>query len=165
VNTFLSFRIVLCFLFFLFSNQSTLQASEGIMHGWGMESAYNKLFDPARRVKIKAIVLGVKEIVPMVGMSPGIALDISTSKGERVMAHLGPKWFCPISSIKMKTGETIKLYGVWARIGEERVFMAAKLKKENFYEIKFRLTKNGQPFWTMTPEQLAQEMPLGPAQE
>jgi len=37
------------------------------------------------------------------------------------------------------------------------VFLASKLKKGESQEFKVRLTKDGTPFWTMTPEQLAKE--------
>lgn len=145
-------------LLIMFSSVLGLGASDAVLHGWEADGAYNQLYDPGRRIRIKGEVFGIKEIIPMPGMAPGIALDIVTSEGERVMAHLGPKWFCPVSTLKVKSGERVRLYGVWAHIGQERVFLAAKLKKGDFYEIKFRLTKNGQPFWTMTPEQLAREL-------
>jgi len=35
--------------------------------------------------------------------------------------------------------------------------MASKVKRGNDFEFKVRLTKDGTPFWTMTPEQLARE--------
>jgi len=37
------------------------------------------------------------------------------------------------------------------------VFLASKVKKGESYEFKGRLTMDGTPFWTMTPEQLAKE--------
>jgi hypothetical protein len=33
--------------------------------------------------------------------------------------------------------------------------MASKVKKGDSYEFKVRLTKDGTPFWTMSPEELA----------
>jgi hypothetical protein len=35
--------------------------------------------------------------------------------------------------------------------------MASKVKKDEMFEFKVRLTKNGKPFWTMTAEELASE--------
>jgi hypothetical protein len=35
--------------------------------------------------------------------------------------------------------------------------MASKVKKGDHYEFKVRLTKDGTPFWTMSPEELARE--------
>jgi hypothetical protein len=58
----------------------------------------------------------------------------------------------------LKKDERIKIKGVWAEIDGKDVFMASKIKKDpNFEIIKVRLTKDGTPFWTMTPEQLAWE--------
>jgi hypothetical protein len=43
--------------------------------------------------------------------------------------------------------------------------MASKIKKDpNTEIIKVRLTKDGTPFWTMTPEQLAMEMKQDPSE-
>ena len=45
----------------------------------------------------------------------------------------------------------------WAEIDGKDVFMASKIKKGDFFDLKVRLTKNGKPFWTMDPEELARE--------
>jgi hypothetical protein len=51
-----------------------------------------------------------------------------------------------------------RVKGVWAEINGKDVFIASKVKKDPDFEIiKVRLTKDGTPFWTMTPEQLAME--------
>ena len=47
--------------------------------------------------------------------------------------------------------------GVWADIGDESVFIAAKIRKDNNYAFKVRLTSDGQPFWTMSADKLAME--------
>jgi hypothetical protein len=35
--------------------------------------------------------------------------------------------------------------------------MASKIKKGDYFVLKVRLTKDGKPFWTMSPEELEQE--------
>jgi hypothetical protein len=35
--------------------------------------------------------------------------------------------------------------------------MASKIKMGDYFSLKVRLTKDGTPFWTMSPEQLAKE--------
>jgi hypothetical protein len=58
----------------------------------------------------------------------------------------------------VKKNDRVKLKGVWAEINDRDIFMASKIKKDPDLEIvKVRLTKDGTPFWTMTPEQLAIE--------
>ena len=127
------------------------------MQGWGIDDPYNKLYDVREFEKIRASVVRVKEVVPMPGMSPATALDVR--EGSEVFeVHLCPTWFRNPGEIRLKKNERIKLKGVWAEINGKDIFMASKIKKDPDVEIiKVRLTKDGTPFWTMTPERLAME--------
>jgi len=127
------------------------------MKGWGIDDPYNKLYDVREFEKIRAWVVRVKEVVPMPGMSPATALDVR--EGSDVFeVHLCPTWYRKPSEIRVKKNERIKLKGAWAEINGRDVFMASKIKKDPDFEIiKVRLTKDGTPFWTMTPERLAME--------
>jgi hypothetical protein len=124
--------------------------------GWGISDPYNKLYNPKEFEKIKAKVIKVTEVVPMAGMSPATALEVSEGS-KAIMVHLCPTWFAKPNDIKVKPGEQVVLKGCWAEINGKDVFLASKVKKGDFYEFKCRLTKDGTPFWTMTPEQLAKE--------
>ena len=128
------------------------------MQGWGTDDPYNQHYDVREFEKIRAWVVRVKEVVPMPGMSPGTALDVR--EGAYVYEiHLCPTWYRKPSEIRLKKNERIKIKGVWAEINGKDVFMASKVKKDPDTDIiKVRLTKDGTPFWTMTPEQLAKEM-------
>ncbi len=128
------------------------------MQGWENDSPYNKLYDVREYEKIRAWVVRVKEVVPMPGMSPATALDVR--EGSDVFeVQLCPTWYRKPSDIRLKKNARIKLKGAWAEINGKDIFMASKIKKDPDIEIlKVRLTKDGTPFWTMTPEQLAMEM-------
>ena len=127
------------------------------MKGWGVDDPYNQLYDVREFEKIRAWVVRVKEVIPMPGMSPATALEIR--EGAYVHeVHLCPTWYRKPSEIRLKKNERIKVKGVWAEINGKDVFMASKVKKDpNTDIIKVRLTKDGAPFWTMTPERLAME--------
>ena len=127
------------------------------MKGWGIDDPYNKLYDVREFEKVRGYVVRVKEVVPMPGMSPATALEVR--EGAYVWeVHLCPTWYRKPSEIRLKKNERIKLKGVWAEINGKDVFMASKIKKDpNTEIIKVRLTKDGTPFWTMTPERLAME--------
>ena len=128
------------------------------MKGWGIDDPYNKLYDVREFEKIRCYVVRVKEVVPMPGMSPATALDVREGAYEYEV-HLCPTWYRKPSEIRLKKNERIKLKGVWAEINGKDVFMASKVKKDPDTEIiKVRLTKDGTPFWTMTPERLAMEI-------
>ena len=127
------------------------------MQGWGIDDPYNKLYDVREFEKVRAYVIRVKEVIPMPGMSPATALDVR--EGTYVWeVHLCPTWYRKPSEIRLKKNERIKLKGVWAEVNGKEVFIASKIKKDPDFDIlKVRLTKDGTPFWTMTPERLAAE--------
>jgi hypothetical protein len=130
------------------------------MGGWDEDSAYNRMYDPIEMDKFKALVVKVTEVVPMPGMSPGVALEVREGKrggGDQILVHLCPTWFAEPGDIGIKRGDQVKLKGVWAEIDGKDVFMASKVKKGEYFEFKVRLTKNGKPFWTMSPEELKRE--------
>jgi hypothetical protein len=128
------------------------------MQGWEIDSPYNKLYDVREYEKIRAWVVRVKEVVPMPGMSPATALDVR--EGSDVFeVQLCPTWYRKPSEIRLEKNARIKLKGVWAEVNGKDVFMASKIKKDPDTDVlKVRLTKDGTPFWTMTPEQIAMEM-------
>jgi hypothetical protein len=124
--------------------------------GWGIDDPYNKLFNSKETEKIKAKVVKVMEIVPMAGMSPATALEVREGTST-ILVHLCPVWFAKPADIGVRPGDQVTLKGSWAEINGKDVFLASKLKKGESQEFKVRLTKDGTPFWTMTPEQLAKE--------
>ena len=128
------------------------------MQGWEKESPYNKLYDVREYEKLRAWFVRAKEVIPMPGMSPATAIDVLEGS-ELIEVHLCPTWYRKPSDIKLKKNARIKIKGVWAEINGKDVFMASKIKKDPNQEIiKVRLTKDGTPFWTMTPERVAWEM-------
>jgi len=95
-------------------------------------------------------------VVPMPGMSPATAMEVREGNST-IVVHLCPTWFAKPAEIGVKPGDAVTLRGSWAEIDGKDVFLASKLKKGESQEFKVRLTKDGTPFWTMTPEQLAKE--------
>jgi hypothetical protein len=127
------------------------------MGGWEKNSPYNRLYNPAEMDRIKGDIEKITEVVPMPGMSPGIALVLRESKSETTLVHLCPSWYIDSKNTGLKKGDTVKIRGVWAEVDGNYVFMASKIKKGDYFELKIRLTKDGTPFWTMSPEEEARE--------
>ncbi len=126
------------------------------MQGWGEDDPYNQYYDVREFEKFRAWVMGFKEEPPMPGMSPATILIVRDGS-EVIEVHLCPTWFAKPRDVGVKKGDRVKIKGVWAEINGKDVFMASKVKKGEIFEFKVRLTKNGKPFWTMTPEELAHE--------
>jgi hypothetical protein len=127
------------------------------LKGWGLDDPYHKLYKFKESERLKATVVKVLEVVPLPGMSPGVALEVREGS-ETIVVHLCPAGYAKPSEIGIKPGDKVTIRGCWAEVGGKDVFMAAKVKKGDTFEFKVRLSKDGTPLWTMTPEQLAKEL-------
>jgi len=133
------------------------RAEDRGLAGWEEGGKYDKHYNLAEYDSFKGTVEDIRDVTPMPGMAPGVMVIVRDRDDELVKVHLGPKSFVDLSSIGLKVGDDVKVKGAWAYINKEDVVMASKIKKGEYEEIKVRLTKNGKPFWSMTPEQLAKE--------
>jgi hypothetical protein len=128
------------------------------MKGWELGSSYNQYYKVSELDNFRATVIDIREVVPMEGMSPATAITVRESDEDApILVHIGPAWFVEKDTLGFKKGDRLKIRGVWAEIEDQDVFMAAKIKKGDYYELKVRLTRDGTPFWTMSEEQLAKE--------
>ena len=126
------------------------------MNGWDIDDPYHKHYDVKKLEKFKGRVVRVKEVTPMQKMSPGVAIDIQVN-GDIIEVQICPTWFARPNEIGVKKGDRVQIRGVRVQINGKDVILASKIKKGDHFEFKVRLTKNGKPFWTMTPEELAKE--------
>lgn len=123
------------------------------MQGWDIDSAYNKLYDARELDSFKGHVKKIYTLVPMPGMAPATAILVAESEEDLNVVHLCPEWFAGPGDIGLRRGDRVNVKGVWAEIDGEFVFMASKVKKGDFFEFKVRVTKDGTPFWTLSPEE------------
>jgi hypothetical protein len=134
----------------------TAASADSDKKGWGTGDPYNRLYNFKEVEKIKAKVVRLTETAPMPGMSPVVVLEVREGNNP-VTVHLCPTWFAKPSETGLKPGDDVTIRGSWAEINGKDVFLAAKVKKGETQEFKVRLTRDGTPFWTMSPEQLARE--------
>lgn len=123
------------------------------MQGWEIDSPYNQLYDAREMDSFKGYVRKIYTLVPMSGMAPVTALLVAESEDDLNVVHVCPEWFAGPGDIGVRRGDRVKVKGVWAEIDGEFVFMAAKVKKGDYFEFKVRVTKDGTPFWTLSPEE------------
>lgn len=125
--------------------------------GWELGSEYNELYDPKERDSIKGDIVKFITVKPMKGMAPGTGFILDEGGGDTVVVHLCPESFASGRETGLRRGDWVKVKGVWADIDDDSVFLAAKVRKDNEFAFKVRLTSDGKPFWTMSPEELAKE--------
>ena len=154
-----SWRLFILVLFVLALGQVGLVMAQDKpdLAGWGKDSEYNKLYQASEFDEFKGTVEEIIEIKPLAGMAPGVGLKVKDQDKDMVTVHLGPKSFVKVDSIGLKKGDKVKVKGAWAQIEGKEVFMASKVKKGENIELKVRRTKDGMPYWAMTPEDLAKE--------
>jgi hypothetical protein len=127
------------------------------MKGWGMNDPYQQYYDINKFEKLRAWVVGFKTEPPMPGMSPATMMVVKD--GRRLIdVHICPTWFAKPGEVGVKKGDRVKIKGCRAEVAGKEVFIASKVKKYNYFEFKVRLTKNGKPYWTLTPEELIREL-------
>lgn len=132
-------------------------AEEYDMQGWGIDDPYNQHFDVKKYEKFRAWVVGFRTEPPLPGMSPGTIMIVRDGN-LLIDVHICPAWFVGAGDIGVKKGDRVKIKGCRAKIDGKDVFMASKIKRSNYFEFKVRFTGNGQPFWTMTPEEVVKEI-------
>jgi hypothetical protein len=123
------------------------------MGGWEKDAPYNQLYDSREMDSFKGIVKEIKTEVPMPGMAPATIILVEEAEDSVNIVHVCPEWFAGPQDIGVRRGDKVKVKGVWAEIDGDFVFMASKVKKGDFFEFKVRVTSDGTPFWTMTPEE------------
>ncbi len=144
---------ILLLAFVSISASSVLAEEKQNMGGWGVDDPYHGHYQLVKFEKFKAKVLKVKEVIPMPGMAPGVALDVK--HGSKIIeVQICPTWFARPDEIGIKKGDRVNIRGVRAVINNQEIIMASKMKKENYFELKVRFTKDGIPFWTMTPDEV-----------
>ena len=149
------FWITLISLLTVFSFSA--QFSKAADHkGWQLDSEYNSYYDYKEMDKLKGVVLKFKKVTPLPGMAPGTAFILQEGD-EEILIHLCPQSFADAKETGIRRGINTKVKGSWAFINDQDVFIASKVKQGEHFEFKVRLTKDGTPFWTMTPEELARE--------
>ncbi len=125
--------------------------------GWEIGSEYNDLYNPKERETIKGTIVKFVKIKPLPGMAAGTGFILDEGGEEKIIIHVCPRSFATERETGLKRRDWVKVKGVWADIGEETVFIAAKIKTDSDRNFKVRLTSDGTPFWTMSAEQLAKE--------
>ncbi|GAB6191513.1 hypothetical protein [Desulfocastanea catecholica] len=145
-------------LVLFFALGTAAQAAEKAGYaGWETDSAYNGYYNSKERDSLKGQIVQFKEVTPLPGMDPGTAFILEEG-GEKILVHLCPVAFSSADKTGIRKGMKTKVSGSWAVIDGQDVFMAAKVKQGDNFVFKVRLTKDGYPFWNLSPEELAKEL-------
>lgn len=153
-NRILQYCLLTTIISCLFS--AAVAAEKNNYAGWEEDSPYNGYYNYKERDSLKGEILQFKEVTPLPGMSPGTAFILKEGD-EKILVHLCPVAYSSPNETGIRKGIKTKVKGCWALIDGQDVFIAAKVKQGENFEFKVRLTKDGRPFWSFSPEELAKE--------
>lgn len=156
------FQVLLCTLLatLFFFTEGVEGAETAKFTGWEKGSQYNGFYNYKERDTLKGSVTDFRKITPLPGMDPGAALIIDEG-GSEILVHVCPLAYADLQKIGIRKGVKTKISGSWANISGKDVFLAAKIKQGDTFEYKIRLSKDGTPFWTLSPEEREKEEATG----
>jgi sporulation protein YlmC with PRC-barrel domain len=94
---------------------------------WAFSNEYGRLFDPGAIETIAGRVKDVRDMPPMVGMSPGTQVTLETAIGAELV-QLGPAWYVSRQDVVFSPGQPLTVVGSHADVEGHRVFIAKELK-------------------------------------
>ncbi len=96
--------------------------------GWGMGTAYQRMYNPATVETLTGTVESVDKIVPLKGMYSGIHVMLKTDR-ETISVHLGPEWYIERLDTKIEKGDKIEVKGSRVTFDGKPAIIAAEVKK------------------------------------
>ncbi|MDA8089378.1 MAG: hypothetical protein M0Z61_04035 [Nitrospiraceae bacterium] len=97
--------------------------------GWGMGSAYQRMYNPQTVEPISGTIESVDKFTPMRGMGYGIHLMVKTDK-ETIPVHLGPGWYIERQDMKFKKGDKVEVTGSRVTFEGKPAIIAQEVKKD-----------------------------------
>ena len=113
--------------------------------GWGMGSAYQRMYNPASVETMSGTVEAIDRTMPMRGMAYGVHLILKTDK-ETIPVHLGPGWYIERQDIQLKKGDQVEVKGSRINYQGKPAIIAAEIKKDG--HLLVLRDAQGVPAWT-----------------
>jgi len=136
--------LVVCGLFASVALAQPWQGWRG-SDGWGMNSAYQRTYNPATAETLSGEIVAIEKSVPITGMADGIHLMVKTAK-ETIAVHLGPQWFIERLDTKFEKGNNIAVKGSRITFDGKPALIAAEIKKGD--KTIFLRNQAGIPAWS-----------------
>lgn len=111
----------------LFAQRCPGQAQRG-SGGWGMDTQYQRMWDPSKIETVSGTVEAVQTVAPMRGMHNAAVLMVKTSEGT-LPVHLGPQWYIERLDLGIQEGDAVEVTGSMTTFEGKPAMIAGELKK------------------------------------
>jgi len=114
--------------------------------GWGVDTPYGRLYDPAKEQTISGQVVSVETSAPMPGMAPGIQMLVQTDDGKSTRVQMGPAWYLERQDLDIKENTRVQVTGARAEIEGQPVLMARDVQFDG--QVLTLRDTQGMPMWS-----------------
>jgi sporulation protein YlmC with PRC-barrel domain len=114
--------------------------------GWGVDTPYGRLYEPAKEQTISGQVASIEISAPMSGMAPGMQMLVQTDDGKRTRVQLGPVWHLEHQDLDVKENTHVQVTGARAEIDGQPVLMAREVQFDG--QVLTLRDAQGMPMWS-----------------
>jgi sporulation protein YlmC with PRC-barrel domain len=120
--------------------------SEARGGGWGVDTPYGRLYDPAMEQTISGQVVSIETSAPIPGMAPGMQLLVQTDDGKSTRVQVGPAWYMERQELNVKENTHVQVTGARAEIEGQQVLMAREVQFDG--QVIMLRDAQGMPMWS-----------------
>ena len=114
--------------------------------GWGVDTPYGRLYDPAKEQTIRGQVVSRETSAPMAGMAPGMQMLVQTDDGQNTRVQVGPVWYLERQIPDMKENTHVQVIGARAEIDGQPVLIAREVQLDG--QVLTLRDAQGMPMWS-----------------
>jgi sporulation protein YlmC with PRC-barrel domain len=114
--------------------------------GWGADTPYGRLYDPAKEQTISGQVVRRETSAPMAGMAPGMQMLVQTEGGQNTRVQVGPLWYLERQDLDIKENTHVQVTGARAEIDGQPVLMAREVQLDG--QVLTLRDAQGMPVWS-----------------
>ena len=114
--------------------------------GWGVDTPYGRLYDPAKEQTISGQVVSIETSAPMPDMAPGMQLLVQTDDGKSTRVQVGPAWYMERQDLNVKENTHVQVTGARAEIEGQPVLMAREVQFDG--QVIMLRDAQGMPMWS-----------------
>jgi sporulation protein YlmC with PRC-barrel domain len=119
--------------------------SEPRGNGWGADTPYGRLYDPAQEETISGQVVRIETSAPMPGMAPGMQMLVQTDDGQSTRVQVGPAWYLERQDLGIQANTHVQVTGARAEIDGQPVLMAREVQFDG--QVVTLRDAQGMPMW------------------
>jgi sporulation protein YlmC with PRC-barrel domain len=123
--------------------------------GWGVDTPYGRLYDPAKEQTISGPVVSIETSAPLPGMAPGMQMLVQTDDGKSTRVQVGPAWYMERQDLDVKENTRVQVTGARAEIDGQPVLMAREVQLDG--QIITLRDAQGLPMWSSIRRAAAKE--------